>query len=240
MQMINTGINGADSAKLTEFVALLNEVAVPEYFSKIELEDNLTDSSGGYALVKFYVDNALFLELRENKNNIAGTVRIILPNTEYAITGNVNWLGTGLLVTDRAIAFFYGTIGAGTIGYRCPFIVCKTTDDKTMCMYYGSSSFIAERPQNLTVSSSSYGIVQHVAGENAVQGDQYFIPSGSTTNSDGVTVAAALPAMTGHIAKDVYQALNRSPYTIEYPFLFTQNGESYCGVAFCNYIIKTT
>ncbi len=240
MQMINTGINQANSTKLTEFVALLNEVAVPKYFSKVELEDNLSDGSYNYALVKFYVDNTLFFEFRENKSNASGTIRIILPNTEYVITGNVNWMGTGFLITDNALVFFPGNYSNNNIIYSLSFIVCKTTDDKTMCMYTGSHTTLFTKYSNVQVQIGSSYLVQHVFGEPVVLDDKYDWFGGVTVNNDGITIAAALPTTSGHIARDVYQALNRSPYNIDYPFLFTQNGVSYCGIAYNNYVIKTT
>lgn len=239
MQMINTGINQGDSTKLTEFAALLNEVAVPKYFSEVELEDNLNDSIGAYALVKFYLNDALCMTFLERKTaNRDGRVQIILPDTEYAVngTGTVR-IGSGLLVTDNALVFFGYT---DNMCYAYPLIVCKTTDDKTMCMYTGSLTSMASKQSAASVTLGSNYLVQHVFGQPAILDNAYDWFAGVSYNTDGVTVAAAMPTMDGHIANGVYHALRRSPYSIEYPFMYTQNGESYCGIAYNNYVIKTT
>lgn len=238
MQLINTGIRLGDSTKLTEFVALLNEVAVPKYFSRVELEDNVTDSGYNCGLVKCYVDDQLFMEFREYKTPVVGKVRIVLPNTEFvASASNVVGFGHGVLLTDNAIVFFPSSMYSDEITFITPIVVCKTTDDKTMCIYTTNGTSIISL-------SNSYGasgyLVQHVAGVPSSWDNSYNWYQGARTNNDGVTTAAAMPTVTGYAAKDVYQAVYRSPYNINYPFLFTQNGESYCGVAYNNYIIKTT
>lgn len=248
MQMINTGIRLGDSTKLQEFVALLNEVAVPKYFSNVELEDNLSDTTGSYALVKFYVDDELCMEFMERKSTLVGSLKIILPDKEYTISFNNNqsWIGHGTLLTDNAIVFYPCALYSDDILESFPFIICKTTDDKTMCMFLcghadGTAIYsIATNSSSFTNSIGNIRLMQHVFGESSVNDNLIAWFGGSTTNTDGLTVASSLPTNSGHIAKDVYQALNRSPYTIDYPFLFTQNGVSYCGIAYNNYVIKTT
>lgn len=241
MQLINTGIRLGDSTKLAEFVALLNEVAVPKYFSRVELEDNVTDSGYNCGLVKCYVDDLLFMEFIEYKATVVGKVRIVLPNTEFVMgmnNTNCSWLGHGVLLTDNAIVFFPSSLYSDMIIPSTPFVVCKTTDDKTMCICTTANG---TNIASLTNSYSANGyLVQHVAGVPSSWDNSYNWYQGARTNNDGVTTAVSMPTVTGYVAKDVYQAVYRSPYNIEYPFLFTQNGESYCGVAYNNYIIKTT
>lgn len=239
MQMINTGIRLGDSTKLAEFVALLNETAVPKYFSRVELEDNATDSGYNCGLVKFYVDDTLFMEFIEYKSTVVGKFKIVLPNAEsiWILASNTGWVGHGVLFTDNAIVFFPSGLYGDTIAATQPIIVCKTTDGKTMCMYSATGGQL----QNMSNSYSANGyLVQHVAGVPSSCENAYNWFTGSRTNNDGVTTAASMPTVTGHVADGVYQSVYRSPYNIDYPFLYTQNGESYCGVAYNNYVIKTT
>lgn len=245
MQFIFTKMNTADSSSaLEDFVSLMNTHAVPKYFSRVELEDGLSDSNGNYALIKFYVNDALAMEFTESrKTNTASAVRFVLENTDETIrvTTGMN-MGCGTLITDNAIVFYPSAIfNATTVAYAVPLILCKTTTDQTMAIsfYDPQNSCFSARTQGKTWSDVAY-LYQHVFGERRILQDRCPWPSGPDKNVDDIVVATSIPTNHGFVAKDVYHTLNRSGYTIDYPFLFTQNGESYCGIAYNTYVIKTT
>ena len=244
MQFIFTKMNTADSSSaLEDFVSLMNTHAVPKYFSRVELEDGLSDSNGNYALIKFYVNDTLAMEFTERKATVTGAVRFVLENVDETIrvTAGVN-MGCGTLITDNAIVFYpAASFNQTTVTYAFPLIICKTTTDQTMAISFIDPQNLAftARTQGL-VSTAYAGLTQHVFGERRILQDRCPWPSGPDKNVDDIVVATSIPTNHGFVAKDVYHTLNRSGYTIDYPFLFTQNGESYCGIAYNTYVIKTT
>lgn len=241
MQMINTGINSGNSTKLQEFVALLNEVAVPKYFSGVELDTTHLDADN-YTLVNFYVDNVLSMQFKIFNVNATSTIRIILPNQEWGSISTDGFApGHRLLITDSAIVFFAASrvnIDADDyVLYQSPIIICKSTDGQTMCVYFGTASGLVQRT---TMSTSASSLFQHVFGEQAVGDNSFYWYYGASGNTAGFETAVAIPTNSGRVADGVYHAISRNIYETKLPFLFTNGGESYCGIAYNNYIIKTT
>lgn len=244
MQFIFTRMNEMDSSSaLEDFVSLMNTHAVPKYFSRVELEDGLSDASGNYALIKFYADDALAMEFTERKTNTSGAVRFVLENVDETIRVlNGSNMGCGTLITDNAIVFYPATsFYTTTVAYALPLIICKTTTDQTMAISFSNATELAiiARSQGLSMPSDAC-LTQHVFGARRILQDRCPWPAGPAKNVDDIVVATSLPTNHGFVAKDVYHTLNRSGHTIDYPFLFTQNGESYCGIAYNTYVIKTT
>ena len=245
MQMLQAGlipVTSITSEKLQAFVATLNEVAVPKYFSEIELDDtNLSTSN--YAFVNFYIDDTLVMQFKVYKSSVYSTIRIILPDREFSMSANAYAPGERLLVTDNAIIFFpstsYSDASDSYVAWGTLIIICKSTDDKTMCIYHANEDGTSLLGRSSEGASLGF-IYQHTFGEQSVADNKFRWFVAVSPNTASVETAVTIPANSGNVPNEVYHAITRSIYQTPAPFLFTNGGESYCGIAYNNYIIKTT
>ena len=106
-----------------------------------------------------------------------------------------------------------------------------------MCVYFGTASSLV--PRATTTPNVSY-LFQHVFGEQAVGDNLFNWYYGASGNTAGFETAVAIPTNSGRVADGVYHAISRNIYETRLPFLFMNGGESYCGIAYNNYVIKTT